>query len=546
MRLLRFHARARYRNLPSQPVKFSWVDQETSDDEVPTIRFLVGANGVGKSNMLRFITAIFAALEDNYSAPTPDNPAYFTPFRLSYQVHRQTVTVESEGRGRAGVTITQSDVNNGKPLRVRDLVSSTEKLHIPRRLLAYTSGDLDLWRRIFEAPPAKEMMDSADRPDVTVRAPLDLQLDEEMPPGWKALEQGKAGITILGGGFTFEASSEVSKTPDSSAESEKRERGQVFLVEPGHLPLALLSALIHYQTLDESEVDPEASFRAVLDQLELERLIAFSLELRLDNVTPRINQKLLLRRLHEEATMQVPPLRSSETDEQLWVFDVDEVREGSTLLRRLVRNPDPDKYLPILEDSFLFFRELVGLLEDGILRRINLVLNKKGENGNPARSLLATSLSDGELAFLQRMALVHILSTSECLFIFDEPDTHFNDNWRRDLVNHLEQTLKGNKLNSEVILTTHASITLSDAYPEEVILLGKEGQEAVPLTLATAPDEILRSVFGAERSVGKRAQRRVEKVLESGNKQALEDLLYEVGPGYYRYRIIEELDKDVS
>ena len=78
-----------------------------------------------------------------------------------------------------------------------------------------------------------------------------------------------------------------------------------------------------------------------------------------------------------------------------------------------------------------------------------------------------------------------------------------------------------------------------------MILLSATGQENVPLTLGAEPGELLRSVFQARRSVGERAIRRITETLEEaraeGNREKLAELLDQVGPGYYRFKIAEEL-----
>jgi hypothetical protein len=96
-----------------------------------------------------------------------------------------------------------------------------------------------------------------------------------------------------------------------------------------------------------------------------------------------------------------------------------------------------------------------------------------------------------------------------------------------------------------VILTTHASIVLTDAFSDEVILMTYAGQQIPPRTLGGEPGELLQSVLGASQTIGKRAIRKIQKALETKDKATLEAMLKQVGPGYYRFAIIEEL-QDVS
>jgi hypothetical protein len=297
------------------------------------------------------------------------------------------------------------------------------------------------------------------------------------------------------------------------------------------LPLALLTALVRHRA--GSDRGNGADFGAVLKQVGVGGLLAFSLRLAIDPDKSTRPQRELLSVLYQHATL---PLVQGNT--QLWVFDLDEVKENQPLHERLAGS--------LVREPFQFFRDLVDLQEGGILHQVSLIITKQdpSEDIQQDRTLLAENLSDGELAFLERMALIHMLKESECLFLLDEPEVHFNDTWRRDLVSHIESALAGT--NSEVILTSHASITLTDAYPDEVILITHRGQEQVPLTFGAEPGELLRAIFDADRSVGKRAVDTITDTIERGTAEDLEALLNQVGPGYFRFKIVEELQRRVS
>lgn len=503
MRLIEFQPRG-YRNLRNLPVVFTWEPEEQPDTEC-SIRFLVGVNGTGKSNLLRFLAAIFTALDEDYRHRSPANPAYGTPFRLVYQLRGNTITLESTGAGRSGIQFTV----NEEAYSPGDLPG--DDLILPRALMIFTSGDVSPWRNLL-TPSSWQDEEGEELEEL----PDELLPDEEVAPGEGEIEQvGASGRT------------------DSDLEDERLYTGpeRVFLVEPYHLPLALLTALIRYQAGADS--GNGADLRTSLVQVDVERLVGFSLRIAFepDRLTPP--QRELLSGLYRNATL---PLAQGNT--QLWVFDLEQVLDGEPLHTHLASG--------LMRRPFQFFRNMVALQQDGILREVNLVVAKRDPLGNQHRDriLLAENLSDGELAFLQRMALIHLLKESECLFLFDEAEVHFNDTWRCDLVSQIESTLAGT--NSEIILTTHASITLTDAYPDEVVLLTHHGQEQVPLTFGAEPGELLRAVFGAERSVGRRAVRDIMRALQDGSMEELQALLDQVGPGYFRFKIVEEMQRRVS
>jgi energy-coupling factor transporter ATP-binding protein EcfA2 len=133
--------------------------------------------------------------------------------------------------------------------------------------------------------------------------------------------------------------------------------------------------------------------------------------------------------------------------------------------------------------------------------------------------LLYNWLSDGERVFLGRMALFQLLrGENDALMILDEPETHFNDVWKREIVDVIDTSLRDN--NSEVIISTHSSISLTDVFDTEITLLYKnEIDGAIAIvepripTFGASPNEIMIDIFGAPESVGQRATEFLDLVL---------------------------------
>jgi ABC-type cobalamin/Fe3+-siderophores transport system ATPase subunit len=518
MRLIEFDPRG-YHGLRDAPVIFTLKDASELRKDC-SVRFLVGVNGTGKTTLLRFIASVFAALDEDYRRPRPESPAYSAPFSLLYQMRGNTINIFSEGRGRSSVTIEI----NGEPFEAGDLPG--KDITLPAALLICTSGDIQSWRSLLQSdvfPIAEGDVDHfvpklPDVVDPEQENPIEHSPDN-LTPISAAENAGRMGDDQLG---------EEDQSPSVQ---------RVILVDSTQLPLALLAACIGHRVELEQGKAVGADFERVLKQVGITRLISFSLRLAFDPNALTRPQRTILRYLYNQATL---PLK--QFDEQLWVFDFDDVRDEQQLASRLAAELDPNGNF----QPFQLFQSLIGLQVAGILRQVNLIIGKKAPQNTEAeeRTLLAASLSDGERAFLERMSLIHLLREPESLFLFDEPETHFNDSWKRELVNQVEQTLAGTR--SEIILTTHAGITLSDAFPEEVILLSHRGQEQVPLTLATEPGELLRSVFGADYSVGERAEQEITRTIETGTDDELRALLTSVGPGYFRIKVVEELSRRVS
>jgi energy-coupling factor transporter ATP-binding protein EcfA2 len=181
---------------------------------------------------------------------------------------------------------------------------------------------------------------------------------------------------------------------------------------------------------------------------------------------------------------------------------------SETLAKRLLRE------LSVSEkgDEFAAFEALQKILfwqRKGYLKTkdIRIVLRKLDvEDPIPLETL-----SDGERMFLGRMALMNLIGgTKNALVILDEPETHFNDYWKREIVDIIDDNLE-HKTN-DVLITTHSSIAITDAFDREITLLRKNYENSdiyavnpVPPTFGASPTEVLRDIFTGRRSVGERA-----------------------------------------
>src|SRR5260370_19219747 len=165
---------------------------------------------------------------------------------------------------------------------------------------------------------------------------------------------------------------------------------------------------------------------------------------------------------------------------------------------------------PASDDSitvFGMFQQLLQLQQQGILEDVTIALRK-----HTLKDLLIYDwLSDGEQVFIGRMAFFHLLHGTEDAFILlDEPETHFNDYWKRELVDIIDSSLRDDSI--EVVLSTHSSIALSDAFTTEIVPLYKAPDGSIHVvdelsinSFGASPIDIMRKIFDAPESVGQRA-----------------------------------------
>lgn len=132
-----------------------------------------------------------------------------------------------------------------------------------------------------------------------------------------------------------------------------------------------------------------------------------------------------------------------------------------------------------------------------------------------AQLMMLKELSDGEHQLLHSLGLCLLFRETNSLFLFDEPDTHFNPDWRASFISRLRQCLPGNgECAQEMLITTHTPFLISDSKPEKVLVFAKDktsGSVSIEPpgfnTFGASINKITMSkVFGKRETIGGHAQ----------------------------------------
>lgn len=200
--------------------------------------------------------------------------------------------------------------------------------------------------------------------------------------------------------------------------------------------------------------------------------------------------------------------------------------------------------------SFELFTRLLelnqaGMFDDVLLRLRRTPAPDEGTDSNSVDIgiLRYEELSDGEQMVLGRMALFHLLEgQQDALLLLDEPETHFNDKWKREIVDIIDDAI--GKTSNDVLISTHSAIVLSDVFNNEIVMVQKTAYGSTVRnvdepTFATDPSALMMTVFGADDSIGKRAREFIEDKLQQATGTPediadLERLIARMGSGFYR------------
>ncbi len=182
--------------------------------------------------------------------------------------------------------------------------------------------------------------------------------------------------------------------------------------------------------------------------------------------------------------------------------------------------------------------------EDKIFRFKDLVLKKK----NVESTIYTKSLSDGEFQLIHSIGLCILFRDTNSLFLLDEPETHFNPDWRSKFISTLrsclnqENTRKENR--RELLITSHSPYLVSDTPQGNVLVFDKDGREvhcARPNfnTLGASINKITMEIFKARITIGSYAISKLKEIEErfkngENSQKLLDELENEIGESVER------------
>ncbi|MEE4086255.1 ABC transporter [Pseudomonas viridiflava] len=155
-----------------------------------------------------------------------------------------------------------------------------------------------------------------------------------------------------------------------------------------------------------------------------------------------------------------------------------------------------------------------------------------------AEPVMLKELSDGEHQLLHSLGLCLLFRDTNSLFLLDEPETHFNPDWRANFITRLRQCLPGKgEFAQEMLITTHTPFLISDSKPDKVLVFAKDKtSNTVSIrhpdynTLGASINKITMNTFGKRETIGGHAQALLEALrarFEQGDEDK-ESLISEI------------------
>lgn len=165
------------------------------------------------------------------------------------------------------------------------------------------------------------------------------------------------------------------------------------------------------------------------------------------------------------------------------------------------------------------------------------------------------SLSDGEHQLAQILGTMCMASFANVLFLLDEPESHFNPQWRVKFISRLMDlpTANGNRgeaggvaARQDCLLTTHAPFVPSDMARENVLIF-KKTETGVQVrrpgieTFGTTFDTILEECFDVRPPMSEVPRREIEDLMQSDDREAVKAGIARLGDSVEKVFLMDRL-----
>jgi restriction system-associated AAA family ATPase len=184
----------------------------------------------------------------------------------------------------------------------------------------------------------------------------------------------------------------------------------------------------------------------------------------------------------------------------------------------------------------------------------NYFVEKKVTKEGNSKLLLLKNLSDGEQQFLHTLGICLMLQNKRVLLLLDEPETHFNPDWRSKFITILRTALNAggdNFLLKDILLTSHSPFIISDCMPDKVIQFVKDGETVKAInattlgfnTFGASVEHILLKFFGVKNLVSNYSLNELKTVIEDGTDDDLRQAIDKFGESSAKQFLFSELYK---
>jgi restriction system-associated AAA family ATPase len=485
MRLHHLKILTRFRGLPPDS-EFNFNNVDLQDDKLEPI-CLVGLNGSGKSNLLEVIAEIFYFLDRYVQQEGKPSKQFSTDFgfeitysmditwqssqmnwkkfeKLSWEGARYTVfTIRKESKALPTITL-ESD----KKMKIEDS-NDPELFILPIQVIAYSSGHNELLSNPFIKSSYHyfKTLDQKESKDLNIELALSrlFHLDYE----------NSKFVAVCNYLFA--------------------EKNNVHLIskEVGVDDLDSFNIIIRYRNYRNSKIE---FAQTLLQAIENMKSCATAME----ETTGTANFRELKLSFKVDAEMRRAFQQTYGSSillfRDLYFLNLMNIHCHAVETRSRIQNAGS------MEEN------LSSIVPVPPRNRLVFLLEKvKFRKSGVDEPIKYKNLSDGEHQLMHILGSIMLLNVSGSLLLYDEPETHFNPEWRAQLITLINKATKEKNpedvmRRQEIFITSHSPFIVSDCRKERVFIFDK-GKAKNPKinTFGTSVNILTEEVFGKKESI---------------------------------------------
>lgn len=156
------------------------------------------------------------------------------------------------------------------------------------------------------------------------------------------------------------------------------------------------------------------------------------------------------------------------------------------------------------------------------------------------------NLSDGEHQLLNIFGTLLMTNFDNCLYLLDEPETHFNPKWRREFISLLIELIS-NKY-QDYFLTSHSPFIVADTKREYVYIFRRDKNKLevewpIKETYGSDFDYILKTAFDLESPLSKQSYDELHDLLKNGSLLEIQQKIDEFGDSAEKLFLFKRLEE---
>lgn len=184
--------------------------------------------------------------------------------------------------------------------------------------------------------------------------------------------------------------------------------------------------------------------------------------------------------------------------------------------------------------------------EDRVFYFQDFMILKEVFGEEKPEELLLREFSDGEHQFIHTMGICLMLKDRRTLLLLDEPETHFNPDWRAKFINVLKKSIEAggaNHFQKDIILTTHSPFIISDCKRDFVkwFETGKAPRDIGFQTYGTSIDYIIKRTTDKLYLNSEMSLNELRHIIETGNLEELEEAAKHFGKSGEKQFLYQEI-----